>query len=334
MDIVYHDLQRMHEVKQFVEEWNNGNSFIEVQTSGTTGAPKCMQLSKSLMKKSAQQTISFFELEAGMKAGLCLSMQSIAGKMMMVRAFLCEMELHVLPVDKNPLFKVDFELDFNAMVPVQALSVAEAGREIHRKGKLLIGGSPLTDNQFRSISEYYHDAYQTYGMTETASHIALRRINGDSNSSYRVLGCYSVSEREGCLVVHHKDLPDGAVVTKDCVELVNDKEFKYLGRTDFVIVSGGHKIHPETLEVKLGSMFKSPCMVAPISDDTWGELVGLVLHKDETPPTMEMLKTTILPFELPRKFTFIDEIKRNQAGKIDRKLMLEILTHHEWETIL
>jgi len=334
MDIVYHDLRRMHEVKQFMEEWNNSNSYIEVQTSGTTGIPKTMHLSKKLMKKSALQTISYFELLPGMKTGLCLSLQHIAGKMMLVRATLGDMELHVLPVDKNPLLQVDFALDFNAMVPVQALSVAEEGKEIHRQGTVIIGGSPMTDAQFNVVSVYYSHAFQSYGMTETASHIALRKIDGNANSSYHVLDCFSVSEKEGCLVVRHKDLPNGEVVTKDCIELVHDKEFKYLGRTDFVIVSGGHKIHPETLEAKLGATLKFPCMVAPISDDTWGELVGLVLLQGETIPTKEILKPLFAPYELPRKFTFTKEIKRNEAGKIDRKRMLEILTDHEWETIL
>lgn len=334
MDIVYHDLRRMQEVKEFMDEWDNNKSFIEVKTSGTTGMPKTIHLSKSLMKKSAQQTISYFELEAGMKAGLCLSLQQIAGKMMMVRAILSEMELHVLPVDKNPLMKVDFTLDFNAMVPVQALCVAEEGREMHKQGKVLIGGAPMTDAQFKVISKFYTHAFQSYGMTETASHIALRKINGNADSSYHVLDCYSVSEKEGCLVVHHKDLPNGAVVTKDCIEWVNDKEFRYLGRTDFVIVSGGHKIHPETLEAKLGTVLKSPCMVAPISDDNWGELVGLVLLQGEPIPTKQMLKPLFFPYELPRRFTFTEEIKRNEAGKIDRLQMLEILTDHEWETIL
>lgn len=334
MDIVYHDLSRMQEVKSFIDEWNNSQSYLEVKTSGSTGDPKIHRLTKVFLKNSAERTLSYFNLTSGMKAGLCLSLSTIAGKMMVVRSILAEMELHVLPVNHNPLKSLTIELDFNAMVPVQVLNYLQNENSQPINGIVLIGGAPLNEVQFEKISKKFKQAFQTYGMTETASHIALRKITADFNLPYRLLDGISISEKEGQMVIHCKEIEGGELHTHDCVELLDERTFHLLGRSDFVFMSGGIKIHPEVLENRLSNLMHETCLVVPVPDETWGATVGLVLLKNSEIPSSATLKTHFASSEIPRKFTFVDEILTTVNGKIDRPKMHLKLQNHEWQALL
>ena len=334
MDIIYHDQSRIQEVRDFIEQWNNTSKYLEVNSSGSTGEPKTIRLPKELMKRSAQRTLHFFSLKSAMNAGLCLSLTTIAGKMMVVRALLTEMQLHVFSVNQSPLAEVDFPLDFNAMVPIQALNTAENASEIHQEGLLLVGGSSLTENQFKRISGFFHNCYQTYGMTETASHIALRKISTDFQEPYNVLNGYSVSEKDGCLRIHCPDYTDKVISTNDYAEILSDQSFRIIGRKDFVINSGGIKVHPESIENRINTLFQITCLVVPVPDEHWGEIVGLVLTNDAQIPTLETLKDSFLPAELPKKYTIIDSISYTENGKVNRQLMLEKLKNNAWQAIL
>jgi O-succinylbenzoic acid--CoA ligase len=333
MDIVYHDLSRMQEVKSFIEEWNS-SSYLEVKTSGSTGEPKIHRLKKDFVKKSAERTLSYFNLTSGMKAGLCLSLSTIAGKMMVVRCVLAEMELHVLPVNSNPLKNLDATFDFNAMVPVQALNYVDNKDSTPINGIVLIGGSPLTQVQFLKIASKFKNAYQTYGMTETASHIALRKITLDYNLPYQVLEGIYISEKEGRMVVHFTAMEDNKLETNDCVALIDERSFQLLGRSDFVFISGGVKIHPEVLENRLINLLNQPCLVVPVPHEVWGETVGIVLLNKGEIPAMDMLKAHFSSSELPRKYAVVNEILMTENGKIDRVNMHLKLKNHEWQTLL
>jgi O-succinylbenzoic acid--CoA ligase len=334
MDIVYHDLSRMQEVKSFIEEWNNSQSYLEVKSSGSTGEPKIHRLSKAFLKKSAERTLTYFNLTTGMKAGLCLSLSTIAGKMMVVRSILASLELHVLPVNHNPLKNLTIDLDFNAMVPVQALNYQHDEDTSPMNGIVLIGGAPLNEEQFERIYRKFPQAYQTYGMTETASHIALRKITADFNVPYRVLDGINISEKEGQLVIHCREIEGGMLHTNDCVEILDASSFQLLGRSDFVFISGGIKIHPEVLENRLSNLMHQTCLVVPVPDETWGATVGLVLLKNSEIPSSATLKTHFASSEIPRKFTLVDEILTTENGKIDRPKMHLKLQNHEWQALL
>lgn len=324
----------MQEVKSFIDEWNNSQSYLEVKTSGSTGDPKIHRLTKVFLKNSAERTLSYFNLTSGMKAGLCLSLSTIAGKMMVVRSILAEMELHVLPVNHNPLKSLTIELDFNAMVPVQVLNYLQNENSQPINGIVLIGGAPLNEVQFEKISKKFKQAFQTYGMTETASHIALRKITADFNLPYRLLDGISISEKEGQMVIHCKEIEGGELHTHDCVELLDERTFHLLGRSDFVFMSGGIKIHPEVLENRLSNLMHETCLVVPVPDETWGATVGLVLLKNSEIPSSATLKTHFASSEIPRKFTFVDEILTTVNGKIDRPKMHLKLQNHEWQALL
>lgn len=334
MDIVYHDLSRIQEVKSFIEEWNNSLSYLEVKSSGSTGDPRIHRLTKAFLKKSAERTLSYFNLTSGMKAGLCLSLSTIAGKMMVVRSILAEMELHVLPVNHNPLKDLSIDLDFTALVPVQALNYLSNELSNPINGIVLIGGAPMNEGQFLKIFKKFKQAYQTYGMTETASHIALRKITEDFNQPYQLLDGISISEKEGQMVIHCKEIEGGVLHTHDCVELLDEKTFHLLGRSDFVFMSGGNKIHPEVLENRLSNLIHETCLVVPVPDETWGATVGLVLLKNSEIPSSVILNAHFSSSEMPRKLTFVDEILTTVNGKIDRPKMHLKLQNHEWQAML
>lgn len=334
MDIVYHDLSRMQEVKTFIEEWNNSLSYLEVKSSGSTGEPKIHRLSKAFLEKSAARTLAYFNLTSQMKAGLCLSLSTIAGKMMVIRSILAAMELHVLPVNHNPLKNLTIDLDFNAMVPVQALNYHREKHTGPMNGIVLIGGAPLNEDQFQKIYKKFPQAYQTYGMTETASHIALRKISTDFNAPYRALDGVNISEKEGRLVIHCKEIEGGMLHTHDCIELLDERTFHLLGRSDFVFISGGLKIHPEVLENRLSNLMHETCLVVPVPDETWGATVGLVLLKNSKIPSNMELTPHFTSAEIPRKFVIVDEILRTENGKIDRPKMHLKLQNHEWQALL
>lgn len=334
MDIVYHDLNRMLEVKEFIQQWDDSLNYVEVNTSGSTGKPRTLQLSKSLLAKSAERTITHFNLSPGTKAGLCLSLSSIAGKMMVVRSLLANMELHVLPVNKNPLKDLEMALDFNALVPVQAMNYLDQAQPLSQQGVVLIGGAPLNERQFQRISQYFSQAYQTYGMTETASHVAVRKISHNFKEPYQALEGVTLSVKEDCLVIHCKEFENGFIQTNDCVQLVGEEAFHLLGRRDFVINSGGIKIHPESVEDRLSTLLNEPCLAMPIPDEVWGESVGIVLLKTGKIPTLAELKKLYTSNEMPRKFALVDKMITTKTGKIDRPKMHQTLKKHEWQALL
>ncbi|MFM7596665.1 MAG: AMP-binding protein [Flavobacteriales bacterium] len=336
MELVYHDLSRIEEVQAFIQEWENSSAFIHCRTSGSTGHPKPIKLPKKLILKSAERTINYLGLGPGMKAGLALSLNSIGGKLMVIRALLARMELHVLPVCKNPLDQVQISLDFIALVPLQAMSYITSGVKDHQGMTVLIGGAPLTSVQHQAIQSYWKHAFQSYGMTETASHVALRKITPDEDAPYLALDGITFKTQDARLFIACEDLEDGGFLTTDCVELLSPQTFKYLGRMDFVINSGGKKIHPELLEQKLKGTISGEYMILPFEDASYGQGVGLVLTERNEDLNIDRFKhiPSIESHEIPRKYVVVDQLKRGASDKLDRKGMNEESVRYVWSSIL
>jgi O-succinylbenzoic acid--CoA ligase len=336
MELVYHDLTRIDEVKAFIQDWEDSSDYIHCITSGSTGIPKRIKLSKKQIEHSAARTIQYFGLHQGMKAGLALSMESIAGKLMVVRSILARMELHVLPVKKNPLAHVDTPLDFIALVPSQAAEFLKNSLGRQKDATVLIGGAPLSSVQHQAIYAYWKHAFQSYGMTETASHVALRKITSVEDAPYEALDGIRFSEAHSQLVIHCKDLIQGEIHTTDCVDLLSPSSFRYLGRVDHVINTAGNKVHPEELEFKLKEHIAGAFMIIPYEDALYGQGIGLLLIDEKNPLTIAELKTIegIKTYEIPRKYMVVPEIIRNSNDKIDRNAMLDIAKNHVWTSIL
>ena len=336
MELVYHDISRIDEVKSFIQAWEDGSDYISCNTSGSTGTPKLIQLSKKQLAHSAMRTIDYFGLKAGMKAGLALSTDGIAGKLMVIRSMLAHLELHVLPVKKNPLEAVETSLDFIALVPTQAIAFLNDSKNRQKETTVLIGGAPLTSPQHQAIFSYWKHAYQSYGMTETASHVALRRITDEENAPYHAMNGISFNEENSHLVIYCRDFNKAGVHTTDCVELLSPDSFRYIGRKDFVINVAGNKVHPEELERKLNSHIAGEFMIIPFPDETYGQGIGLVLTQEGNTLSLEVFKAIegLNAYEIPRKQTILDRLERNINDKLDRKSMIEAGKTYVWQPIL
>lgn len=296
-------------------KWERGEPF-SITTSGSTGQPKTIQLEKIYMVASARKTLEFLELKPGHKALLCLPLDKIAGVMMWVRAEIYALDLKVVAASGRPLEGVAGEFDFVAMVPMQ---VEQSLGELKRVKKLLIGGAPISNELEEKLNQLGVEAYHSYGMTETISHVALRRI-GEPYFKAMPGTSFSVNSF-GQLVIHAPDIGVHNMVTKDVVELRNERTFRWLGRADNVINSGGIKLHPEELERRIQSA--QPFFLAAIADRTLGEKLVMVVESDRSPRQDEYDFSQLSKIERPKEIYNISAFRYTSNGKLQRTETLQ-----------
>ena len=310
----------------FLEKWLDESDTIQAQTSGSTGVPKKLELKKEQMIASARLTNQFFDLQKEDTVLLCLSTNYIAGKMMIVRALVGQ--LHLIAIEPASYPIINKSVKFAAMVPMQVetlLSSTEGLEVMSYIDKLIIGGSAtsaLLETKLQNIST---NCYATYGMTETVSHIALRKINGaDSSNEYRALkGVRFKQDERDCLVIHAPHLQVEPFITNDIVILKNSMCFEWIGRFDNVINSGGVKLFPETIEKKISSFIAQRFYITSRKDEKLGEKVVLVI---ESEPFTELkkqeldiqLSSHLGRFEKPREIIFISCFEETSTGKVKR----------------
>jgi len=306
------------QVLNFLAEWHSLEGTIQVKTSGSTGTPKEIELSKQGMLFSAQNTIQFFSLTAKSTALLCLPLSTIGGKMMLVRAVKCSMQLHIQTPTANPLKSFSFPIDFIAITPMQLqVMLDESESELRKIRSILVGGGPISSDLELQLVEKEITVYHSYGMTETASHVALRKVGYGGNEYFNSLPGihFSVNENQA-LQIHFTALQSEIIQTTDRVELMSETKFRWLGRTDFVINSGGVKIHPEEIESLLAKQIPIPFFISSVPDQTLGERVVLFV---------EGVESISLDFEIdfpkygrPKEVLFLPKFQYTQSGKIDR----------------
>ncbi|MGD1947007.1 MAG: AMP-binding protein [Croceivirga sp.] len=310
----------------FLLDWLSPTTHVQVNTSGSTGQPKSISLRKEHMVNSALATGSFFKIKSGARALLCLSPSYIAGKMMLVRAMVLGLSLDVIEPSSHPLDDLLGNYDFAAMVPLQ---VQNGLTELHHIKTLLIGGAAVSKELAALLLKEKNSIFATYGMTETITHIAVKKISGPiASDTFEVLPEVSVSQdRRGCLVINAPKVCRETIVTNDLVELVDDTHFKWLGRYDNVINSGGIKLIPEQLEEKLSTVIKNRFFIAGIPDERLGEKMILVIEgmKDEEKQQLYQkirdLKS-LRKFEMPREIISSEQFKETPTGKIQRSKTL------------
>ena len=196
-------------LEEFLEVWHNDSPFLQVQTSGSTGAPKPMAVEKRRMLASARITCDFLGLKPGDTALLCMPLDYIAGKMMVVRALECSLRLVSVPPSGHPLAHetaLSQVFDFAAMVPLQvynSLQVPAERSRLMQIRQLIIGGGAIDDALAAALKSFPHAVWSTYGMTETLSHIALRRLNGpEASDCYTPFPSVRLSlSADGCLII-------------------------------------------------------------------------------------------------------------------------------------
>jgi O-succinylbenzoic acid--CoA ligase len=306
-------------VGDFLLDWFDSKSYIEMQTSGSTGTPKTIQVDKQAMVNSAMATGDFFDLRSGNRALQCLPVKYVAGKMMLIRAIILGLDLDYVEPSSHPMKDLDdMNYDFVAMVPLQAKNSLE---ELKHVKKLIVGGSLISPALEKKLMKLPTEVYETYGMTETVTHIAAKRVG---EKVFTVLPGVTISyDDRNCLVIHApKIIADETVVTNDLVELVNENQFKFLGRIDNVINSGGVKIIPEQVEHKLSGSIDKRYFIAPKEDAELGQKVVLVVE-GEAFDIDKAIFDILDKYERPKEILFVPKFKETENGKFLRKESLK-----------
>ncbi|WP_440066196.1 AMP-binding protein [Tenacibaculum discolor] len=315
-------------IYQFLSDWFNTNDFVIVQTSGSTGKPKPISLKKEFMINSAKATGVFFDLEENTTALLCLSTDYIAGKMMLVRALTLGWSIDVVaPTSKVEITK---DYDFSAMVPLQLRSSLAS---IHKIKKLIVGGGVVANDLIEVIQDKSTEIFATYGMTETITHIAVKKLNNvilnDSEKShYKTLPNVQLSQdNRNCLIIDAPKVSEEKVVTNDVVHLISKTEFEWLGRYDNVINSGGVKLHPEKIEEKLSKVIPNRFFVTGIPDQKLGEKLILLVEGEKNDVISNEVRNLLglTKYEIPKEIYFVDKFIETETKKIQRKKTLDLV---------
>lgn len=304
-------------VGDFLLDWFDSKNYIEMETSGTTGTPKTISVSKQAMVDSAIATGDFFEIQPGNKALQCLPVKYVAGKMMLVRAMILGLDLEFVAPSSHPLENNEFYFDFVAMVPLQAQNSIT---ELKKVKKLIVGGAAVSKSLEKQLLKLPTEVYETYGMTETITHIAARKLG---EKAFTVLPNVTISyDDRNCLVIHAPRISNEVIITNDIVELVNENQFIFLGRMDNVINSGGIKLIPEQIEQKLASRINNRFFISSKADPELGEKVILIIEgeKQDLDPS---LYNDLDKYEKPKEILFISQFKETASGKILRKETLQ-----------
>lgn len=316
--------------EDFLKEWNGASPFVKVKTSGSTGKPKEMLVEKSRMLASARMTCDTLNLHEGDTALLCMSTDYIAGKMMVVRSIERRLKLTVIKPSNHPFATLREPFDFVAMIPSQVyetLRVPEEASVLSRCKNIIIGGGAISPELAKAINEVSADNSEcvflsTYGMTETLSHIALRRLNGSEASEwYTPMKGVSVSlADDGCLVIDAPHLCAEPLKTNDIAEIVNGR-FRIRGRKDNVICSGGIKIQIEEVEQMLQPHLHSPFAITKKADKKFGEIVVLLTESNDI-ESIKVICEDILPrYWRPKEIIHIAQIPMTETGKIRRTVI-------------
>lgn len=297
----------------FLLDWLDDKETIQLTTSGTTGAPKVITIKKQSMVHSAIATGNFFNLHPQDKALLCLPAKYIAGKMMIVRAMMLGLELDIMaPSSHLDDLLPHKNYDFVAIVPLQAENSLE---KLHQFKKIIIGGAKVSDDLATKLKEIKSDIYETYGMTETITHIAAKKIGEEF---FTILEHVAIStDDRNCLVIDVSTISEEKVITNDIVEILNERQFKWLGRYDNVINSGGIKLFPEQIEAKLASKIAKRFFITGQPDDVLGAKVVLVIEGEKSDINSTIFET-LEKFEKPKEILFVSEFVETETKKINR----------------
>lgn len=308
----------------FLEKWFDASPVIIVHTSGSTGTPKELVVRKDRMMQSARLTCEFLNLQAGDTALLCMNLRYIGAMMVVVRSLVAGLNLIVRPASGHPLSDIEEPLRFAAMVPLQVyntLRVPEEKARLEQTDILIIGGGAVDDSLEAEMSALPTAIYSTYGMTETLSHIALRRLNGDTASKhYYPFPSVELSlSAESTLVIKAPLICGEVLQTNDIACLYPDGSFTIAGRKDNVINSGGIKIQAEEMEKRLRPFIPVPFVVTSVPDPRLGQALTLLIAGQVDVRELESkLQTVLDAYHRPRHIFMTESIPQTENGKTDR----------------
>lgn len=313
-------------IGNFVADWLDHNDFIKTNTSGSTGKPKTIKAKKQAMVNSAIATGDYFHISPGDKALLCLPLESIAGKMMLIRAMMLGLELDIVSPSKFPSFDNYKAYDFSAMIPTQLFNSI---KRVDNIKTIIVGGAPVPAHLLKSIQTIKPIVYETFGMTETVSHIAVKQLNhleeDKTTSVFRILPNITINKDErDCLIISAPKLSNETIITNDVVRIINENEFEWLGRYDNVINSGSVKLYPESIEAKLQSDISQRFLIASETDKELGEKLILVVEGEKFDYSNSVFNS-LDKYEKPKEIICIPKFIETNSGKVQRKKTLELI---------
>ncbi|MEX2336535.1 MAG: AMP-binding protein [Fulvivirga sp.] len=320
----------------FIKLWLSGENIFELETSGSTGVPKTINIIRKQMEASARFTVETLGLKPGQTVLVCLDTSYIAGKMILVRALVNNMNIVLQPPSANPLLHLDASPDFVALVPLQLQEILKEKRSADKLDKMqavIVGGAPVNSSLESKIQSIKAPVYATYGMTETVSHIALKKLNGaDRSDVFKAFEEVKLGlDERGCLTIQSVLTNNKKIITNDRVILLDDHHFDWLGRIDNVINSGGVKVQSEKVEKVAELVFgqlniPNRFFIAGLPDERLGEKIVLAIEAPKPLPQesliMEMLKKQLSLYELPKEVIYISEFKETATGKMNRRQTL------------
>tara|TARA_B110000444_G_C18850384_1_gene605116 strand:+ start:5656 stop:6705 length:1050 start_codon:yes stop_codon:yes gene_type:complete len=306
-------------VHDFIIDFLSIKKTIEIKTSGSTGDSKILLMKKSIMINSAKKTGEFFNLKKEQKALLCLPIKFIAGKMMVVRSLALGLDLYLKKSCTNPLEKIDQNYDFTALT---ALQLSNSIKHTNKVKILIVGGSPLNSRLLKEISLSTSGVYETYGMTETVSHIALKNLS-IGEKEFNTLPGVKLLSRNKTLEINAPYISKKPIITNDIVELISETKFVWIGRNDFVINSGGIKINPEIIEEKLYPFYSDNFIICGSPHEKLGEQITLVFE-NKIPLNYNIHFKNLGKYEVPKEIFCLKHFKYNN-GKIARKYIQNLI---------
>ncbi|UQB70316.1 AMP-binding protein [Epilithonimonas zeae] len=320
-------------VLDFIKEWFSESKTVKIQSSGSTGIPKVFDIEKSKMLNSAEMTCDFLGLKEGNLALLCLPIEYISGKMMVVRSISRKLKLKIAPTSINPLENILEEIDFCAMTPLQ---VENSLDKIQLIKNLIIGGASVSETLKQKISQTLTSSnsqtkiFETYGMSETLSHIALKQIYPNQEDWFKIFDGVDISlDERGCLKIFAPKLNSEVLQTNDLVEINAKNQFRFLGRIDNVINSGGAKIFPEELEKLIKQNIPNEVVFLGIEHEKLGQKLILIIEGENN----EHLKSKIYnlkfekSFHKPKEIIFVEQIPRTPNGKVNRLELKKLIVN-------
>jgi O-succinylbenzoic acid--CoA ligase len=321
------------QVQTFLHAWQQDLSF-DFQSSGSTGAPKKIQFTKAQLITSATASIKALQLDQHTKALVCLPLTSVGGLLQLARALLANFELYIDLPSSRPLQNFDPSINFISMVPTQLQqSLEHEALKLSRIENILIGGAPLEASLIERCRAQQIALIQSYGMTETLSHVALRHVGHEVSEVFKAIEGVHFEQAQNCLTIHYPALLDAPLYTNDLVNLIDKEHFEWIGRADFAINSGGMKIIPEQLEKTLSTVLSHPFFVTAVPDEKWGSVVGLVMEGEAVDLGLDWNSLGLTAAAIPKKIAFISRFQRTQTLKIKRQETLANLTDASWRSL-
>lgn len=309
-------------VTEFINAWDSNIPTISAHTSGSTGTPKLIELPKADMQISALATCKYFDINCNSTLVLPLSAKYIAGKMMIVRAFMSGATLWIEEASNKPITLDYGTIDLLPVVPSQINWLIENPQLIRSIKNIIIGGGALSPDQESRLRGCPCNIYATYGMTETCSHVALRNISL-SEMHYTAMPNISFGiDHRGCLVIEAPQYSFKRLVTNDIVDLLNSHQFVWRGRYDNVINTGGIKVFPEEIEKQLATVINNPFYIIGRPSAKWGEEIILYIEGSSIDKNsiIKKARNILNPYCVPKEVIVKSQFARTESGKIKRIL--------------